>query len=166
MSVSFVCSICGQTHEGFPAMTFRAPAAWDRASEEERDADWKLNSDFCRFRDVDFHVRAVLELPITGSDQTLEFGVWSRLSRANFDRYRASFEDEDQSRLGPLPGLLSNTVRGYPETVGLECRLLLQDGGQRPLLELASTDHPLAIQQRHGITLDEAALFYHTHWVR
>jgi hypothetical protein len=64
MAPSFICASCGEIHEGFPALTFMAPAPWDWASEEERAADWTLGSDVCRFRDVDVYIRAVLALPI------------------------------------------------------------------------------------------------------
>ncbi|MBX9803319.1 MAG: DUF2199 domain-containing protein [Caulobacteraceae bacterium] len=163
MALSFTCPTCGQIHEDFPALTFKAPAPWEWATEEEREADWKLQSDFCRFKDVDFYVRAVLALPIIGSEQTLEFGVWSTLSKANIDRYWDSFEDDDQSKLGPMFGWFSNAVPGYPETMGLKCKVVPQDKRQRPLVELDPTDHPLSIYQRNGVTLEEATRYFHTH---
>jgi hypothetical protein len=163
MPLFFNCPTCGQIHDGFPALTFKAPAAWDWATEEARAADWKLQSDFCRFKDVDFYVRAVLVLPIIDSDQTLEFGVWSTLSKANIDRYWDSFEDDDQSKLGPMFGWFSNAMPGYPETMGLACQVMPQDHRQRPVIELEPSDHPLAIHQRDGITLTQAARFYHSH---
>lgn len=163
MPVSFICATCGQTHEGFPVLAFKAPAPWDWASEEERVANWKLQSDFCRFKDVDFYIRAVLALPIIGSDQKLEFGVWSTLSRANIDLYWQSFEDDDQSKLGPMFGWFSNALPGYPETMSLACQVWPQDHRQRPLIDLEPTDHPLAIHQRDGIAMEEAARYYHAH---
>lgn len=166
MSLSFICSTCGQTHDGFPALAFRTPTAWDWASDQERAADWSLQGDLCRFKDIDFYVRAVLSLPIIGSDQTLEFGVWSTLSQVNFARYRDSFNDEDQSKLGPMFSWFSNAVPGYPDTVGLACNVLPQDQRQRPLIELEPTDNPLAIHQYEGFTMEQAAAYYHAHLAR
>jgi len=166
MFLSFTCATCGNLHEGFPALAFKAPAPWEWATEAEREADWKLQSDFCRFKDVDFYVRAVLVLPIVDSEHTLEFGVWSTLSKANIDRYWDTFEDEDQSKLGPMFGWFSNVVPGYPDTMGLKCQVLPQDHRQRPLIELEPSDHPLAVQQRQGISMDEAARYYHAHMGR
>lgn len=166
MAVSFICSSCGESHEGFPALTFKSPAPCEWASVEERAADWNLHSDFCRYKDVDFYVRAVLELPIIGSEQVLEFGVWSTLSKAHCDRYWDTFEDDDQSKLGPMFGWFSNAVPGYPETMGLKCQVLPQDRRQRPLIELELTDHPLAMHQREGISMEDAARYYHAHMTR
>lgn len=165
MTLSFICASCGEIHEGFPALTFMAPAPWDWASEEERAADWTLGSDVCRFRDVDVYIRAVLALPIIGHKQTLDFGVWSTLSQANFDQYRESFGAADQSKLGPMYGWFSNALPGYPETLALKCRVHPQDHRLRPLIELEPTDHPLAIHQREGITMEDAARYFHAHMV-
>ncbi|WP_332660307.1 DUF2199 domain-containing protein [Brevundimonas sp.] len=163
MSSSFTCPTCGLIHDGFPALVFQGPAAWDWATDEERKADWSLQSDFCRFKDIDFYVRCVLVLPIIDTEQTLEFGVWSTLSKANIDRYWDSFEDHDQSKLGPMFGWFSNELPGYPDTAGLKCHVLPRDHRQRPLIALEPIDHPLAIHQRDGITIEEATRYFHTH---
>lgn len=163
MALSFTCPTCGKLHEGFPALAFRAPAPWDWATDAERTADWLLTSDFCSFRETDFYVRGVLVLPITDTDRTLEFGVWSSLSRANIERYSDTFDDEDQSKLGPMFGWFSNAVPGYPDTMGLKCQVLPQDHRQRPLIVLEPTDHPLAVHQHEGVTLEEATRYHHAH---
>jgi hypothetical protein len=40
-----------------------------------------------------------------------------------------------------------------PSTLSLKTRVHTQAVGQRPLIELEPTDHPLAVEQRTGITL-------------
>jgi hypothetical protein len=97
-------------------------------------------------------VRCVLRLPVLGGDDTLEWGVWSSLSAANFKRYRNTFRSARQSELGEMFGWFSSQCPGYPETSGLKCHVVPQDGGIRPLIDLEPTDHPLAVDQRNGIT--------------
>lgn len=160
---SFTCTTCGKVHDGLAALTFHAPAPYDWASPQERATDWVLQSDFCRFKDVDFYVRSVLVLPIIGSDQTLEFGVWSTLSKANIDRYWDSFEESDQSKLGPMFSYFANAMPGYPQTTALVCNVIPQDNRQRPLIEFQEVDHPLVHHQLHGISHDEAMAYYHAH---
>ncbi|MBN9267578.1 MAG: DUF2199 domain-containing protein [Hyphomicrobium sp.] len=102
------------------------------------------------------YVRCVLILPIIDADEPLEWGVWSTLSEENFKRYRQTFGDNDQSKLGDMFGWFSSHCPGYPETAGLKCNVIARDGKQRPLIRLEPTDHPLAIDQRDGITLARA----------
>jgi hypothetical protein len=41
-----------------------------------------------------------------------------------------------------------------PGTLNLKINLRTQPIGQRPLIDVEPTDHPLAVEQRTGITLD------------
>ena len=42
----------------------------------------------------------------------------------------------------------------YPNTLNLKTQVHTRPVGERPLVELKPTDHPLAVEQRHGITMD------------
>jgi len=54
-------------------------------------------------------------------------------------------------------GWLSNEIRIYrPSTLHLRTHVHFQPLNNRPLIELEATDHPLAIEQRDGITLERA----------
>ena len=51
-------------------------------------------------------------------------------------------------------GWLSTHLPVYePSTVNLKTLVHTQPVGERPLLELEPTDHPLAVEQREGIDL-------------
>ena len=52
----------------------------------------------------------------------------------------------------PYFGWLSSSVPGYPETLKLETMVHTRAVGVRPRIELEPTDHPLAVEQREGIT--------------
>jgi hypothetical protein len=41
---------------------------------------------------------------------------------------------------------------GYPDTVNLKTMVHSREVGRRPFIELEPTDHPLAVEQRQGIT--------------
>jgi hypothetical protein len=54
-------------------------------------------------------------------------------------------------------GWLSTDLPGYePTTINLKTNLHTRPIGRRPLIELEPTDHPLAVEQRSGITLARA----------
>ena len=58
------------------------------------------------------------------------------------------------TRLHPTFGWLSNELPGYPvPTLGLKTMVHQQGRGLRPIVEVEHTDHPLAIEQHHGITV-------------
>jgi len=57
----------------------------------------------------------------------------------------------------PTFGWLVNRLGHYAEsTFLLKTRVHFRAGDQRPTIELEPTDHPLAIEQRNGITLARA----------
>jgi hypothetical protein len=118
-------------------------------------ADSVLTEDFCILDRQHYFVRAVLRLPIVGTtDKRFSFGVWSTLSKTNFERYVETFDSGAQAGLGPWSGWFSNRLKGYPDTLNTRCQVLPQDGRQRPLIEIVEVEHILAREQRLGITFD------------
>jgi hypothetical protein len=54
----------------------------------------------------------------------------------------------------PYFGWLSSDIPSYePTTLELKTHVHTQPVGQRPVVELEPTDHPLAVEQRTGITV-------------
>jgi len=95
-----------------------------------------------------------IDIPILEADEVFRWSVWVSLSAQNFRRasdlwYQAGRESEP-----PYFGWLDTSLPGYPETCGLKTHVHTQPVGQRPLIELEPTDHPLALEQRNGITWD------------
>lgn len=159
--MSFVCSVCGETHDGLPALTLKRPDYWLTLTPEQQ-AEGKADDGLCVTPDGHFFVRCVLVIPLLdGPERTLEFGPWSSLSEDNFWRYVGTFKDPDQSELGDMSGWLSNEVRGFPGSLNLKCRVCPQDNDQRPLVQLEPTDHPLAVAQREGISFARALKLTH-----
>lgn len=137
------------------------PTQWTPRSVGEMDKDNVLLEDFCVVNGEDFFVRCVLEMPIVDlSGERFGYGVWASLSKVNFDIYKETFKSGAQGSLGPWFGWFSNSLKAYPETLGLKCNVQPRDGNARPLIELEPTDHPLAIEQREGISLDRLFEIY------
>ena len=147
----YTCACCGDTHEGFPAIAFDAPAY--REPDMTGRPGCRLTSDLCEIEGRDFFVRAVLRLPVLDAEQDFEWGVWVSQSERNFRRLQRPWNVVRQHRLEPTFGYVSNDLPGYDwSTLELKSLLLHQRRGLRPLVELEPTDHPLAIEQREGIT--------------
>jgi hypothetical protein len=60
-------------------------------------------------------------------------------------------------------GLVHEGLAGYPDTLTLKARAHLRDQQTRPSLELEPTDHPLAMEQRKGVTVQRVQEFYEAH---
>ncbi len=120
-----------------------------------------LSEDFCVLNGESFMIRTVLELPVLGIDDVdFGFGVWSSLSRENFDRYVETFDSGNQEPLLPMFSWLMSMLHGYPETFALQTRVHPRNGRQRPLVELRPCENPLFVEQRDGITFDRILDIY------
>ncbi len=135
-------------------VAFGSPYYWTTVPQPERTQRTELTSDLCSIDNEDFFIRGILLVPIRGTDEHFGWGLWTSVSKANFDRYRETFDSHEQSALGTFTGYISNQIDAYPNLLQLVVRAHLQDDNQRPKLELEPTDHPLAVDQREGISQD------------
>jgi hypothetical protein len=127
-----------------------APAYW--APELADMPQSELTSDQCVINGEHFFVRGLLELPVEGLDQPFVWGVWVSLSEESFrhvtDRWHSPGRENDD----PYFGWLSTTLDYEPSTLNLKTMLHSRPVGERPWIELEPTDHPLALEQHHGIS--------------
>ena len=161
---SWVCPVCGTAHKGLFDLACDSPDFWQGPDEklpnsEVFKSNTALTEDFCVLNGE--HVFVRLQLPVIGAPDTFfGFGVWSTLSKTNFDLYLNTFDSGDQGHLGPWFGWFSSRLNGYPDTLNLKCQVVPRDARSRPYVELEPTDHPLAIEQRDGITFDRILEIY------
>jgi hypothetical protein len=52
----------------------------------------------------------------------------------------------------PYFGWLSNKLPGYPNTLNLKTTVQSKNVNWRPYIRLEPTEHPLAVEQRNGIS--------------
>jgi hypothetical protein len=93
-----------------------------------------------------------LEIPILGSEERFSWDVWVSLSEQNMKRAAQLWETPGRESEPAYFGWLSTLLPGYPETLHLKTMVHTRAVGRRPLVELEPTDHPLAVEQRQGIT--------------
>ncbi|MFD4640634.1 DUF2199 domain-containing protein [Lentzea sp. NPDC058436] len=153
ISPAFTCGSCGQVHDGLPfAYSMPAPAYW--SAEMAENPASVLGEEQCVINDEHFFVRGRIVLPVRDADEDLEWGVWVSLSPANFSRMAEVFENPARVHEPPYFGWLSTVLPGYePTTLNLKTNLHTQEIGVRPVIELEPTGHPLAVEQREGITV-------------
>ena len=101
----------------------------------------------------------MIEIPIHGQDEKFGIGMWVSQKDENFKTYQEHF---DSSEIGPFFGWLSNEfLFGGERTLSLKTMIHFRGQGLRPRVELEPTEHPLALAQQSGITLEEAWAFVH-----
>ena len=149
----FQCRTCGKWHEGLPLdYAYDAPYYWSDSLKS--DPDCFLNSDLCVIKGHDYFVRGLIEIPVIGSDQPFRWGVWTSLSKKNFDKMVELWNDPKLLDEPPYFGWLSTSIDIYPQTLNLKVDVISRAITERPYIVLEPTDHPLAMEQRHGITMD------------
>jgi hypothetical protein len=160
MMFRFKCATCDAWHEGMPTFGYSAPLYYYGIPSKERAERCVLESDICVVDQEHFFVRGCIEIPVHGETQPFSWGAWISLSRRNFDQFVACFDLAERSHIGPFFGWLSAELPLYPRTENLKTRIHLRNDGIRPYIELEPTDHPLALEQRNGISVARVAEIY------
>jgi hypothetical protein len=155
MDYRWTCSCCGTTFDTLPMdYAHRAPDAWVALSEAERSTRAKLDSNLCAIDQREFYVRGCIEVPVPECDDIFAWGVWASVPKESFwyilDKWTAEIPADEP----PIPGRLCNRINAYPDSTDLRCSVHLRSNNLRPRFVLEPTDHPLAIEQRDGITLE------------
>ena len=157
----YQCSHCGEVHYDLPHLSFALPDPIDEIPQEERAERTFITSDLCVLDDEHFFIRGVIEIPIQGQDAPFGFGVWVSQREDHFMEYQEGFSDTEHN-FGPWFGWLSNDITLFgATTLLLKTMAHFQGHGLRPRIVLELTEHPLAIMQREGITLDQAWAMVH-----
>lgn len=155
MQHAWTCSCCGKQHSTLLLdIACDAPDHWYQIPESEREHRAKRDNDVCIIDRKDIFVRGVIEIPIIGKDDRFRWGVWVSVSDESFDRIVELWDAPVIENEPPKPGLLCNNISEYPPTLNLKTYLHLRGGNLRPSIELELTDHPLAVDQRQGISIE------------
>ena len=159
----FKCSACGEWHKGMPGFGADAPLHFYGIPEAELKSRCELTTDTCVIDGNFFYVRGCIEIPVEGEDAPFVWGAWVSLSEESFETFLASLTMKKRSHIGPFFGWLSAEFLVYPTSENLKTMLHLRDDGIRPFIELEPTEHPLAVEQRTGISVDRVAEIYATY---
>jgi hypothetical protein len=116
--------------------------------------DCRLCADQCVVREQHYFVKDMIEIPVIGSDEVFSWGVWVSLSRESFSKTADLLDTPGREAEKPYFGWLTTDLPVYPATLNLKTHVHTRPVGERPFVELEPTDHPLAVEQRTGITLD------------
>ena len=164
----FHCTTCGEFHEELPlTLGSPAPAAWYAVPENEREERTALSSDQCIVDGEHFFLLGRLELPIVSQQEPFTWLTWVSVSESNFDRASELWHVEGRESEPDYFAWVQSALPYGESTLNLRAALRTQPLGERPLVVLEPTEHPLALEQQFGITyarvqeLVESALHGH-----
>lgn len=148
----FTCSCCGAHHDELPlAYGADAPVPWTPEVAAAQGSE--LGTDQCVINGEHFFIRGVIPIPVLDAGETFEWGAWVSVSGANAVDIAQKWEREGREDSDPYFGWLSTELPSYPSTLNLKTNLHTRPVGRRSVIELEPTDHPLAVEQRTGITM-------------
>ena len=159
---SFKCSGCGKTHRGAPSFSFSRPAETCKIPKSEFDDRVYLTKDLCSIDNTSFYIRGTLKVPIIDSDESFVWGLWVKQSEESFHRYLDSYgrDQSGQHSYGWLPAdfYTNREWRSRATDNGvLKTDVHWCSPGNHPEIEIfKSENHPLAQDQREGISWDRA----------
>jgi hypothetical protein len=146
------CPTCGQSHDDIPTC-FGIEAPWRAfVSEAEFEQRVELTQSLCTIDDEHFFIRGHIEIPIISHHESLVFSVWSSLSEKSFADVNEHWDDPDRVTYPPYFGWLSSPIRPYGNVINLPLSVQSREPGLAPLFTIKQAEHPLAIDQRDGIT--------------
>jgi len=153
----FKCATCDAWHEGMPTYGADAPRSYYAIPEDEREARCSRESDWCVIDAERFFIRGCLDIPVHGEADPFSWGVWVCVSPDDFKEYARTYEHANCSHIAPFSGLLDALLPLYPSTANLKTMVHLRNDNARPYIEVVATDHPLAMEQREGISVARVA---------
>jgi hypothetical protein len=166
----FTCATCGERHTGLFDIAFDYPDQWTGPTEKQPNGVVRfahqegrdiLSEDFCLMGEHRF-VRAIIPLPLAGTDESFAFGVWGTLSQARFLEYVELFDTAHAGRMAAAFSWLSNQLPGASHEP-VQAQLLAQDDRQRPILRITDEAHPFFRAQIEGLSCDDLLKIYATY---
>jgi hypothetical protein len=154
VSGGFDCTVCGERHEQLPlSYSVKAPLAAAAIPIEELEQRVMFTPDQCIIDGRDFYLRGRILVPVIGIDEPFVWGVWVEVSPKNFVRTNEMWTVEGRESEPPFPGWLNTQMPLFGDTINVEVNVQTQPLGRRPHFTLTDSEHPLAIEQREGISM-------------
>lgn len=155
---NWTCPCCGLGFSGVFDHGCDHPDPWPhgdlRGSGKDllRVGDDALSADLCCLGEDRF-IRAIMPIPIRGSDRFFNFGVWGSAHPDQFDAYVRAWHDDRPEDFAGCFSWLCNALAGFPGADPIACDLHPAPRGQRPNL---MTHAPSALHdaQTEGISFD------------
>lgn len=150
----FGCRVCGERHVLPIKYSVKAPLAVMAIPRDEWNERVVITPDQCVIDGRDFYLRGRILVPVIGLEEPFVWGVWAEVSPKSFLRTHELWSTPGRENEPPFPGWLNTELPLYGDTINLEVNVQTQVVGWRPQFTVVDQEHPLAVEQREGITLE------------
>lgn len=155
------CKVCSCDLGEVPMCFGGSSPASLMVPENEYEDRVEENSDQCIVDGKHFFVRGHIEIPVIDTGEVFVWSVWVSLSERSFDAMSENWDSEGRENSEPFFGWLMTNLPCYPETLQLKTDVQTQPVGVAPLVILHPSDHPLAQEQKNGITMERVHEIVH-----
>jgi hypothetical protein len=150
----FSCTICHKWHDRLPmSYSVKVPSAVAAIPKSELDQRVVFTLDQCVIDRRQFYLRGRIPVPVIDQAEPFIWGVWAQVGEPDFVRANAMWKTEGREKEKSFRGWLNTPIPLYAGTMSLELSVQTQPVGRRPHFELVDSAHPLAVEQRNGITM-------------
>ena len=150
----FSCTICHKWHDRLPmSYSVKVPSAVAAIPKSELDQRVVFTLDQCVIDRRQFYLRGRIPVPVIDQAEPFIWGVWAQVGEPDFVRANAMWKTEGREKEKSFRGWLNTPIPLYDGTMSLELSVQTQPVGRRPHFELVDSAHPLAVEQRNGITM-------------
>jgi hypothetical protein len=150
----FDCDVCGKHHDVLPlSYSVKAPRAASLIPADELEKRVVLTRDQCVIDGRVFYLRGRVVVPMLDYAEPFIWGVWAEVSPKNFIRTMDLWKWEGREGEPAFPGWLDSEIALFGNTINLEVAVQTQKVGWRPHFSVVDLEHPLAVEQRGGMTL-------------
>jgi hypothetical protein len=150
----FLCSICNEHHPLSTSYSIKVPTATLAIPKDKIDSRVVITPDQCVIDNRDFYIRGRIPIPIHGLEEPFIWGVWAEVSPKNFLRTNELWNTPGREDEPPFPAYLNSEIPIFGPTINLELDVQTQPVGRRPHFFIKDPNHPLAREQREGISLE------------
>ena len=148
------CHTCGAEHDDIP-LCFGYNAPWQGlVPEAEFEQRVELTADQCVIDEQHFFVRGHIDIPIHDFQECLSYSVWSSVSERSFRHMCERWNAPERASDAPYFGWLCSHLNSYPDTLELKLSVQSRAPGLTPLFTVEPSDHPLAVDQHNGISIE------------
>jgi len=121
---------------------------------EEIETRVVITPDLCVIDNREFYVRGRIPVPIVGLDEPFIWGVWAEVGPKDFMRTNEMWTTEGRELEAPFKGYLDSELFLFGNTINLEVMVQTQVVGRRPHFTVMDPQHPIAVDQRDGLTME------------
>lgn len=159
------CASCGLAHRLEDMhIGYGRPDLYFTIGDHQREQHWRETTDFAQFGEERFFIRCLAEIAVQRKRHTFAYGVWVEVTGEKYYRYSDIFMDPLQGTEPKFDGAIANHLPMYePTTLGLPVSVKLRNDRIRPSIHVKDGQHPLALEQERGITVDRVLEIHHTY---